>query len=788
MRRPVVTIGSAILSVILSGTFIMSGCSGRSGKSGDIPMAVDEAGIILGGTMPDTLPEGFSWFVFKEDTSLFDLMDDMFVNYHITDMAVRSDRTWVLVSEYTVDTSTDHLISVGEDGQILTDQVIVSEDFYARELAVGDDLYLKAFDFESSDDILIPVDETAGIPDEDSMISISGFVSPGDYLNDYVFMEDKIVILTNGQEYKVTVADPSSGETEQTIDLEDIMRPYGIEWLEGIDVAGTDKIVVWGATSVNQYFDHTRYLILDLATGQMSALDEKEFISIPLRNLFSSNGKLISATDAGLYRIDLENNTCELILSFNLSNCNRYLVNNSDLVYSDDDKMVFSYSSRFAGIGQLSNAFCVFTRSGSYPAAGKQILTVASTDDLDYTVSEAMMRFNDSSDTSFLLFDGRYKANTAIDYSNTGDADAASLDSLNSYATVSDRLALDIISGNGPDIIITSGANEQLSRSDYFLDLSDYLVESGITDAEYFMNAIDASRYGGALYQLPIGFYVDGFLSSEENFGGQTGMTFEEYGRMVDTVCNGADPMYDHQLYYSRTDVATKLFADMNELFINDGHIDVGNDSFRAILDYCRDLPSEPAATETDLSDGYEDFIYAMEQLPVQKLRIDGFSEFERLYDRFGEVSLCGYPSVDGRSAVVGSDRAVSISAGSSDPQACKDFLSILLSGDIQHSLQQCIPVNRTAARSLFMEEIEDHNAWVEEGYNDMFGVRPYDESLADNYILQISQASTSCFIDHSIALIIYEEVPAYFEGQKTFEEVVETINDRAQTVLDERR
>ena len=62
------------------------------------------------------------------------------------------------------------------------------------------------------------------------------------------------------------------------------------------------------------------------------------------------------------------------------------------------------------------------------------------------------------------------------------------------------------------------------------------------------------------------------------------------------------------------------------------------------------------------------------------------------------------------------------------------------------------------------------------------------DPALADRYIEQLSSASTSSFVYHSISIIIYEEIPAYFEGQKSFEDVAKIINDRAQKVLDEQK
>ena len=383
-----------------------------------------------------------------------------------------------------------------------------------------------------------------------------------------------------------------------------------------------------------------------------------------------------------------------------------------------------------------------------------------------------------------MLFDNRYKTNSEIDYSNTDSTDRAALNSLNSYAAVSDRLTMDILSGEGPDILITNGANEQLSRKDYFIDLSDYLKnESGISEAAYFTNAIEASRFNGALYQFPIGFYVDCFLAPTDAFGGKNGLTFEEYISMVKTVCNGTDPVYDHQLSYSRTEVATKLFANTSEKYISNGKIDVNNGDFKAILDYCKELPAKGYYEGKDVDQEWEDLMNAKENMRVQPTVISGFYEYEAFADKYNEAVICGYPSVDGRTAAIGSNIAVSISSHTEDVDACKQFLSILLSEDIQKTLFMNIPINKKCAKDLALAEIEETNANVARNEGNKFAKtgKTLDPALADKYIDQLSTATTS-------SLIIYEEIPAYFEGQKSFEDVAKVINDRAQKVLDERK
>jgi hypothetical protein len=174
----------------------------------------------------------------------------------------------------------------------------------------------------------------------------------------------------------------------------------------------------------------------------------------------------------------------------------------------------------------------------------------------------------------------------------------------------------------------------------------------------------------------------------------------------------------------------------------------------------------------------------------VQQKTLYGFYEYESFAGNFKDPVICGYPSVDGRTAAVGSNIAVSISSHTEDVNSCKKFLNILLSEDIQKTIFSNIPVNKKCAREIALMEIEETNKMVAKNEGEKFAKagKALDTSLADKYVEQLSTATTSAFVYHSISLIIYEEIPAYFEGQKSFEDVAKVINDRAQKVLDERK
>ncbi|MBQ6304019.1 MAG: hypothetical protein IJK83_08325, partial [Clostridiales bacterium] len=101
---------------------------------------------------------------------------------------------------------------------------------------------------------------------------------------------------------------------------------------------------------------------------------------------------------------------------------------------------------------------------------------------------------------------------------------------------------------------------------------------------------------------------------------------------------------------------------------------------------------------------------------------------------------------------------------------------------------------NRSALRQGLNEAIKYYNS--EEGQDDIYeyslgtyvsiSTKFTDEDIAnmENIILSCSKADS---VDAAINMILIEEMPAYFAGQKKLEQVIPIMQDRIQKVLDER-
>ena len=122
--------------------------------------------------------------------------------------------------------------------------------------------------------------------------------------------------------------------------------------------------------------------------------------------------------------------------------------------------------------------------------------------------------------------------------------------------------------------------------------------------------------------------------------------------------------------------------------------------------------------------------------------------------------------------------------------------MKMLMSDDVQHdmALNDRFVINRTEFRKGCEAAVEYYNS--PEGSASAFDYsigtdvtlpsKLHNEDIdnLERIILSCSKSDTS---DAAIDMIIMEEMPAYFMGQKDLDAVIKIMQDRMQKVLDER-
>ena len=184
-----------------------------------------------------------------------------------------------------------------------------------------------------------------------------------------------------------------------------------------------------------------------------------------------------------------------------------------------------------------------------------------------------------------------------------------------------------------------------------------------------------------------------------------------------------------------------------------------------------------------------------MMQAKAMQISVYNAGEYLRQCEYFKDPVLLGFPSADGRGCAAYSYSAVGISANTRYKDACFEFVNIMLSEDVQ-MLTENNPLNRAASEKNIddvMAKMEDKykRNVTEQGYTEaeafMMGYTLPKKEWRDSYLEVLNNTECVYAFDDQVQKIISEEADAYFAGQKDIDSFIEILNNRVQTMLDER-
>ena len=408
--------------------------------------------------------------------------------------------------------------------------------------------------------------------------------------------------------------------------------------------------------------------------------------------------------------------------------------------------------------------------------AGKTVLTLSNDKDsvnmetIDFL---ALYKFNNSNDSYFLKYVFPYDKNM-----EPIDVDA--------------------------DIIRSSDPPADPGISGRYVNLAPYLdLANGAYKDDYFTNAIEASMMGDEIYRFPLDISATGILTASANVpSGQKGFTFDEYAEFVKDRCNGNDPMcYTSGYNMGKAEYFSKLFMNMSDLFIKNGKVNLKGEEFRKLIEYVEvNGRNSYDYDETGVYDHNSSVAAVQAQIDAHNAVIEGrlgaqygnlysFGSFIDGYRNFGNgVGVYGLPSFDGRGPQTISSEFVSISNRSAYPEACVEYIKILLSYDVQVE-SWSNPINKKALRAIAEKQLSEYNdgnnLQMELGRKPTENDRVPADSI-DKYIELLSGSYGGTNLGKAIEDILREESSAYFNGNKSLDDIIPVMQRRIQTVLDE--
>ena len=552
---------------------------------------------------------------------------------------------------------------------------------------------------------------------------------------------------------------------------------------------------------VNMYDLDDRFCYIDLNTDTICDLEDVSDYSwiYDIKGAFDYDycegvGN-IRASQHGIMLLDLENKTETKYVDYDSCNINRHDASQLSILSATEDKIVLAGITRRENfsmfraqdISEYIPLVVILQKADTNPNAGKGVITAASFDPVSYAMAEAIRQFNESDNRGFIVLDPRYDYDT-VAASVVRDPEMTDSDyDLAVRSAMMSILSIDLLAGDGPDLILGAMNYTQLNKEELLLDLSEDVEVQNV-----YENIMEFAKTGDNLYQVPLAFGLEGTLAYSDSVDTSVpGFTFESYREYVSGPCNGRDPNRMAKLDFLGT-----CIAEMSATFRTDDGFDLNNDEFAQVAAFVKDLilPTEDELLE-------EEMLYLSSTYSPEPEFVNITSGMELLKVTHNDINdrvVMGFPSIEPRGLMVNVLQSVGVSAATKSPTACKSFVNMLVGEDLQTLFAKYdgISVNSAAQENACRSFAERTNyafeaisaVWT---IQDIKQLQVFDTTVdADEFVAQmdgyIRNASGIRMNDAAVEIIIREEIQAYFADQKTIEDVMGIIQNRVDTYVSE--
>ncbi len=463
---------------------------------------------------------------------------------------------------------------------------------------------------------------------------------------------------------------------------------------------------------------------------------------------------------------------------------------NSDLSIGNMQSFVEIDENRFIGVyrGQDWRDLyaSVFTKVAPEDVADKKVLTLAGLS-ISSDIREAVINYNRNNSEYKILLKDYYKDM----YLNNYD------DYMQALKDTITRMNNDITSGNMPDILL---GTTELDLTSYaakglFADISKLIEEDEeLDESDYLTNVFEAYKVDGKLYYVLPRFYVNTFLTNSDVVGKKNTLTLDELKALL------AEREDRVAFEYVTQEQFLNLMLTFNGTDFVDpakGTCNFNSPEFISLLEFAKTLPTEINYDE----DGEDDYYtrYTSGKYLMCQFHIGDFSNMSYYQNGLlgGKANYTGFPNQEDSTSVMSAYEAFAISQKSPNKDGAWAFLRQYLTKDYQETVKGGLPV----MTSVFEEKSKDCMSrpyWTDENgekveydntiwiNNEEVIIPPLNQEQCDELVSFIKSVDKVSYSNQDIQNLVLEDAAAFFNGQKSAQEVATIIQSRVQIFVDE--
>ena len=458
-----------------------------------------------------------------------------------------------------------------------------------------------------------------------------------------------------------------------------------------------------------------------------------------------------------------------------------------NLVSCDSDTVVIhssktiEYSFAFSGFDETVT---ILKKCENNPHEGKKIIELATPIDRGITeyLSNAIYEFNRTDNEYLIRVWSKYKSGI-----KTGrDMTMLNVDNEKVYTMIQELKGDD-----APDLAIGIQKNYAM-RDEIFEDLTGYL-DQAVLDKQ-FANIFEAAKIGGKQYFLPITLEIEGLVTDKNLIkDGAVGITFEDYDKMVKNDLDGFAPYdYPGSTYNYRKDFLLSCID--TKAAIDGGQADFGTEQFKKAAEYSKEHFNEDGFTKP------ADYVWDDEiKKPRTGCRYDKIDSYvgyvHACKSSEGNYTIIGTPSVDASGPRFRAIETISVTALSDMKDGCKKFINYLFSGagfgESSKEFQNIVTNKEVMARNMsiiteknnigqdMMVEMSNYMSGMAD-FSNFYGYKTATKEMEKNLMESISSISSYYYDDPVLTGFISEDIAPYYAGDRSIDDVIKIINDRA--------
>ena len=515
------------------------------------------------------------------------------------------------------------------------------------------------------------------------------------------------------------------------------------------------------------------------------------------------------ADGTGISKVDVPGGKePQRILSWSETDCNLNISVTTPSLYFASDKDIYTtcrvYDSEFMSIYGAKSSINLqhFHREEKNPHAGKNILYLAYIDSVSDDFLHYLTVYNLDPDKKQRILIEDYSGQSALS-TPIGSIFGPTIDE---KAKLADQVYLDILAGDGPDILLNFGSFSQFNTERALLDLNTMIDgDSPLDRSLYYDNVFRAYERNGKLYQMPITFGVTGMLVNSDYVSERTGWTYDEFWEISKNLPSDI-------LMYNKVPQKDLLETLMNGSFshfldYDNQTVNFEDPEFAGILELVKTYGSTKTQGELDLEHDQDPTgtvlnewqMFIAEMLVTINYSFNNLQQFAYIEGVGNKKAFfIGYPNAAGYGAKADNATTIAISRSCPYKDEAWDFLKYLFEDDYQMACARKprghFPVNRKAfdANMNCAIEYNQHEWELKEKDPDLVtDMIWYSIHIGQEHVDALKEVieniHDSCSTDPSALMIIQEEAPGYFTGQRALDDVVNVIQKRAAAVVQER-